>query len=94
MEKKGGRATFFRYRHHASANSDGWKTRAQFPLFLFFFSETEGAVRRGQKDEKVENQLFVIVKYFFGSTAAEVGNRKKDKVVSLLLAGTLHCAGL
>ena len=34
------------------------QTRAQLPLF-FFISETEGAVRRGQKDEEVEKRFLV-----------------------------------
>jgi len=36
---------------------------AQIPLFYSFFScsETEGAVRRGQKDEKVESALIVNI---------------------------------
>ena len=61
----GGEGDFFVIVTIISANSDGWKHVLNSLHFILLFSETEGAVRRGQKNEKVENGFFDPLNIFW-----------------------------
>ena len=77
----GGRATVSFIVTIISANSDGWKHVLNSLHFILFFSETEGAVRRGQKNEKVENGFFDPLNIFWFH-GGEVGIVRTTRLVS------------
>ena len=79
--KEGGEGDFFVIVTIISANSDGWKHVLNSLHFILFFSETEGAVRRGQKNEKVENGFFDPLNIFWFH-GGEVGIVRTTRLVS------------
>lgn len=80
--KEGGEGDCFVYRHHHLCKFRRLETHVLNSLyFILFFSETEGAVRRGQKNEKVENGFFDPLNIFWFH-GGEVGIVRTARLVS------------